>query len=166
VCCGLRRCYRILPPCRRFTLTRSAGCQTKTDSNSLGLTSRSGESFPRRTRQGLIFCCKQMLQGLLRVSPPVRVYEQHHRCGFSLSKLKFRFWKRQNVLHRDFPQVQSLDMEQNLAQSATFWTSFLPKPFFGRWFGRVSCPIRLLGDSLDEHISYKTSTSALISARS
>jgi hypothetical protein len=28
-------------------------------------------------------------------------------------------------------------MDQNLAQSATFWTSFLPKPSFGRSFGRA-----------------------------
>jgi hypothetical protein len=28
-------------------------------------------------------------------------------------------------------------MDQNLVQSATFWTSFLPKPSFGRSFGRA-----------------------------
>jgi hypothetical protein len=65
---------------------------------------------------------------VLRASPPVLIF---------FFQTKIYVWKRQNVLHRAFPQVQSLDMDQNLAQSATFWTSFLPKPSFGRSFGRV-----------------------------
>jgi hypothetical protein len=43
------------------------------------------------------------------------------------------------------------------------WIRILPE---ARHFGRVSCPNCVLGHRLDEHISYKTSPSALVSARS
>jgi hypothetical protein len=76
-------------------------------------------------------------------------------AGLSLSKLKFRF-ENDNTLSTG---------ERFLSPKSKVWTwiKILPK---ARHFGRISCPNCLLSNRLDEHISYKTSPSALISATS
>jgi hypothetical protein len=75
--------------------------------------------------------------------------EHLHRFGFYLSKLDFGFGNDKTVSTGYF-----------LKSKVWTWIKILPK---ARHFGRVSCPSCLMGDRLDEHISYKTSPSALIS---